>query len=98
MLRFASSTPHGRARRQSRRIFLEQLEDRSLLSAIITVNSVADADVRDSELTLREAILVTNRSLAVASLTAAEQAQITGTPSSGDVDTIAFNIPGSGVQ
>src|SRR5262245_31951520 len=74
-----------------RRLFLEQLEDRSLLAAVITVNSTADSDTRDTVLTLREAVLVNNRTLAVATLTAAEQAQVVGTPSSADADTI--NVP-----
>lgn len=93
--------PHPRSRRvvnRYRRILLEQLEDRSLLAATITVNSFLDTDTRDDALTLREAILINNRTLAVGSLSAAEQAQVSGTPTSGDTDTIAFNIPGSGVQ
>src|SRR5262245_25239778 len=86
------------ASQKARRLFLELLENRSLLSAIITVNSANDDDVRNSELTLREAILINNRTLSVASLTAAEQAQVSGTPTNADTDTINFNIPGSGVQ
>ena len=44
-----------------RRLFFEPLEERSLLAAVITVNSTLDTDVRDSALTLREAILNTTR-------------------------------------
>jgi VCBS repeat-containing protein len=87
-----------RSARRSRRMFFEQLEDRSLLAAMITVTSTADTNARDTVLTLREAILVNNRTLAVSSLSAAEQAQVSGTPTSSDTDTIAFNIPGSGVR
>ncbi|HMC11963.1 MAG TPA: hypothetical protein VKH44_11760 [Pirellulaceae bacterium] len=75
---------------------VEQFEDRSLLSAIITVNSNADSDDRDSMLTLREAIEISNRTLAVPKLSATEQTLVNGTPTSTDTDTIAFNILGTG--
>src|SRR5947208_15967129 len=87
--------------RQFRRLFLEQLADRRMLSAVITVNSTDDSDIRDNVLTLREAIEVNNRTLSVNSLTSSEQLQVVGTPSSTDTDTIAFNIQSSvpvGVQ
>jgi hypothetical protein len=76
---------------------LELLEDRFAPAATITVNSALDNDVRDNPLTLREAILVNNRTLAVASLTAAEKVQVAGSPSDGDADTIAFAIPAGDV-
>lgn len=76
----------------------EQLENRALLAAVITVNSTLDSNVRDNFLTLRESILVSNRTLAVATLSAAEQAQVSGSPTNADTDTIGFNIPGAGVQ
>src|SRR5438876_12283893 len=93
----------SRARRvkflnRSRSLCLERLEQRTLLAAVITVNSADDTDTRDTVLTLREAIEVNNRTLTVASLTAAEQAQVNGTPTSTDADTIHFNISGSGVH
>src|SRR5262245_15935518 len=81
-----------------RRLFLEQLEDRSLLAAVITVNSAIDNNVRDQFLTLREAILISNRTLDIAALTSLELLQVAGTPTAADTDTIAFNIAGSGVQ
>src|SRR5690349_9027375 len=84
--------------RRCRRLTVEPLEDRALLAAAITVNSTLDTDARDSVLTLREAIEINNRTLPVASLTGAEQAQISGTPNATSADTIAFSIPGSGVQ
>lgn len=70
----------------------EQLEPRSLLAAVITVNTAADEDIRNASLSLREAILVNNRSLAVSSLTPDEQAQVSGTTGD-DSDQINFNIP-----
>ena len=82
----------------SRRLQIESLEVRRLLAATITVNSTADSDVRDAFLTLREAILINNRTLSVASLSAQEQAQISGMPTAGDTNTIGFNIPGAGPQ
>lgn len=81
-----------------RRLFLEPLEDRALLAAVITVNSNVDSNSRDSVLSLREAILVNNRTLSVSSLSTAEKAQVSGTPGSSDTDTIAFNITGTGVK
>jgi hypothetical protein len=87
-----------RAHKRFRQFFVEQLEDRAMLAATITVNSVADINARDDALTLREAILINNRTLDVALLTAAEQVYVSGTPTSADTDTIAFNIPGQGMQ
>ncbi|HEY2413883.1 MAG TPA: dockerin type I domain-containing protein [Pirellulaceae bacterium] len=81
-----------------RRLIVETLETRTLLAATITVNSALDNDVRDAVLTLREAIEVSNRTLAIASLTNQEQAQVSGTPTANDADTIGFNIPGGGVR
>ena len=71
---------------------IEQLEPRSLLAAVITVNTAADENTRDASLSLREAILVNNRTLAVSSLTPAEQAQVSGVTGD-DADRINFNIP-----
>lgn len=91
--------PSRTSQRRKRTILgFERLENRRLLAAVLTVNSTLDTDARDNFLTLREAILVNNRTLAVATLNAAEQAQVVGTPTNADTDTIAFNIPGSGVQ
>ncbi len=46
--------------------------------ATLIVNGADDTDARDSELTLREAIEVVNKTVAIGSLSAGEQAQITG--------------------
>lgn len=73
----------------------EWLEPRRLLAATITVNSSGDSNARDAAITLREALLISNRSLAVASLSAAEKALVVGTPTISDADTIAFNLPAS---
>ena len=71
----------------------ELLEDRRLLAAVITVNSTADSDVRDDFLTLREALRLNNRTLSFAALSTAEKAQVVGTSTAADADTIQFNIP-----
>ncbi len=76
---------------------LEILEDRLAPAATITVNSTLDTMSPDNVLTFREAIAINNRSMDVSSLTPLEQAQVSGTPTSTDRDTIAFNIPGTGV-
>lgn len=67
-------------------------------AAIITVNSNSDINVRDNFLTFREAILVSNGALGLAALSAAEQAQVSGTPASPGLDEIRFNIGGGGAQ
>ena len=82
----------------SRRSAFETLEDRRLLAATVTVNSPLDTDARDGVLTLREAIEINNRTLLPATLTAGELAQVSGTPTDTDTDTIAFNISGGGVH
>jgi hypothetical protein len=64
--------------------------------AVVTVNSNDDSNNRDKSLTLREAILVANGTLPLSSLTALEQAQISGTPAHGGLTEIRFRIPGSG--
>src|SRR4051812_8694156 len=93
-MRSASSrSRRGAFFNRSRSLCLERLEQRTLLAAVITVNPADDTDTRDTVLTLREAIEVNNRTLTVAALTASEQAQVSGTPTSADADTIAFNIP-----
>lgn len=80
------------------RSIIEQLESRCML-ATITVNTVADDNARDDFLSLREAILLANGGLSYSAATQAEKAQITeGTPGADHPDTIAFNIPGSGLH
>ncbi len=73
----------------------EVLEDRQLL-AVITVNSVGDADGADGSetLSLRQAIEVSNGTLAVSSLTAAQQSLVDGGLST--PNTIDFALPGTG--
>jgi hypothetical protein len=84
--------------RRRRQLLAEQLESRSLLAAVITVNSALDIGAPDDVLTLREAIEISNRTLDVSLLTPKQQAQIVGTPTDSDTDTIAFNVPGAGVH
>ena len=75
--------------------------------ATITVNSTADTNTRDNDLTLREAIMLANGGLAVGDLLEEECAEVSnstyGPPCSttdsigaGSADTIEFNIPGTG--
>ncbi|MHB9068390.1 MAG: RHS repeat-associated core domain-containing protein [Pirellulaceae bacterium] len=87
-------TQRRRKVRRTRRLAFEFLEQRRLL-AVMTVNGTADSNARDAILTLREAILLNNRTLTVAELTTSEQGQVSGTPTDADRDTIAFNIPTS---
>ena len=48
--------------------------------ATITVNGTADTNTRDNALTLREALLLLDGTLAVGDLTTAEAVQVVGTP------------------
>jgi hypothetical protein len=66
------------------------LEGRQLL-ATITVNTTADGTNSDSTLSLRQAIEISNGTLAVSSLSTQQQAQVSGKV--GGSNTIDFNIP-----
>src|SRR5262245_20870698 len=88
----------GKAASQKSRVRpqLELLEDRCT-PATLTANSVLDNDVRDSVLTLREAIQVANGT--PVNLTMDEQAQVIGVlQGETGQDTIAFNIPCAGTR
>ena len=76
--------------RRRKKLQVEVLEDRQLLSTI-TVNTTADDTSPDATLSLREAIEVSNGTLAVSSLSTQEQAQVSGAV--GSTNTIDFNIP-----
>ncbi|HEY7113259.1 MAG TPA: FG-GAP-like repeat-containing protein, partial [Thermoanaerobaculia bacterium] len=65
--------------------------------ATIVVNTTDTADARDGVLSLAEAVRIANGTLDVAALTAAEKAQVSGTPANPGLDAIHFAIPGSGV-
>ena len=86
-MRGSFCTPKVRRRRG---MHVELLEDRQLL-ATITVNSTAGDTSADSTLSLRQAIEVSNGTLAVTSLSTQEQAQVSGAV--GTTNTINFNIP-----
>jgi Bacterial Ig-like domain (group 3) len=97
--RVSVSVVSGQSRRgpyrHRARPMTEVLEGRQLLATII-VNTTGDADGADgsSTLSLRQAIEISNGTLAIGSLTAAQSAQVSGplaTP-----NTIDFDIPGTG--
>ena len=91
MRRSASIKTRTVARSQTRWLCVERLEARALL-ANITVNTAADDnDPTSSTLSLREAIEISNRTLAVSALSPQAQAQVSGALSK--PNTIAFNIP-----
>ncbi len=71
---------------------LELLEDRQLL-ATLTVNTTADGASPDATLSLRQAIDVSDGTLAVSSLSTQEQAQVSGAVGTSNI--IDFNIPTS---
>ena len=73
---------------------VESLESRRLL-AILTVDTAGDSnEPTDPTLSLRDAIEVSNGTLAVSALSSQAQAQISG--ALGSPNTIDFDIPGTG--
>jgi hypothetical protein len=76
--------------RVRKKLQLERLEGRQLLSTI-TVNTTADGTTPGAALSLRQAIEVSNGTLPLSSLTAQEQAQVSGPV--GATNTIDFDIP-----
>src|SRR5262249_28362054 len=86
-MQWSSLTQKSRRRRKMQ---LELLEERQLLATMI-VNTTADDTAADASLSLREAIEVSDGMVAVSSLSAQEQAQVSGTV--GATNTIDFNIP-----
>jgi Bacterial Ig-like domain (group 3) len=75
--------------RRRQRLSVDVLEDRQLL-ATITVNTAGDTTAGAS-LSLRQAIEISDGTLSVSSLSAQEQAQVSGAV--GATNTIDFNIP-----
>ena len=73
-MRWSSRTPKLRRRSKMQ---VEVLEDRQLL-ATITVNTAADPATPGTTMSLREAIEVSNGTLAVSSLSTQQQAQVSG--------------------
>src|SRR4051794_21271032 len=77
---------------------IEILENRHLLSATITVDTIADTDARNDVLSLREAIEVANGQLSASDLSPRERAQVQGDPAGQAPNRIDFSIPGEGVR
>ena len=77
------------SKKRSRRLFLEPLENRSLLATIV-VTGIGDTIAADGVVTLREAITSANNNANV-------NADVVAVGVYG-ADTINFNIPGSGVH
>src|SRR4051812_41884771 len=75
---------------------IEMLESRQLLSTITVNTSIDEDDHTDATLSLREAIQVSNGTLAVGALSQQAQAQVVGAQAA--INTIDFDIPGAGVH
>src|SRR5262245_55194845 len=83
---------------RSRRLFLEQFEDRRLLAAVITVTTGADdLTPDDGSVSLREAITAANANSDLGDPDIAAQLAAQAPNTLGAGDTIQFNISGSGV-
>jgi hypothetical protein len=69
----------------------------ALAAASITVDTISDEDISDSELSIREAILLANDGIGASGLNRAlsvgEADNVTGTPGAASVDTITFSDP-----
>ncbi len=76
--------------RRRQRLSVDVLEDRQLL-ATITVNTTADDTTAGATLSLRQAIEISDGTLAVSSLSPQEQAQVSRAVAA--TNTIDFNIP-----
>ncbi|MDG3008047.1 beta strand repeat-containing protein [Paludisphaera mucosa] len=92
-------------RRFAHRMFGPEILEERRTPATISVTSPLDADPsapasRDDQLTLREAILIANGALPLGTLTAGEQALVSGPLNTGPAtpDRIEFDVPGAGVQ
>ncbi len=91
--KYRKPRPTSTLRRNYFRPTLETLEARLAPSATITVNSTLDNNVRDTVLTFRETRAVSDRNILVTDLSAAEQAQVLGTPVQGETNTIVSFQP-----
>jgi hypothetical protein len=78
----------------TRRLRFELLEPRQLLATLV-VNTAADTVTVGDTLSLRQAIELSNGTLAFSALSSQEQGQVSGDLSA--ANTIDFDIPGSGV-
>lgn len=104
--RVPSRPVSGPRRRPRRRPSLERLEERSLLSLTITVNTTTDTyDPNDGVLSLREAIAISDGLLPLSSLGTTDRAQVLVLPSppSGGggpppPNTILFDLPVGSIQ
>ncbi len=76
--------------RRRKRVRVEVLEDRQILSTI-TVNTTADDTTAGATLSLRQAIEVSDGTLSVSSLSSQEQGQVSGAV--GELNLIDFKIP-----
>jgi FG-GAP-like repeat len=94
----ARPRPAAYRRPRCARPAVEILETR-LTPATLTVNTLVDENTfggTDPTLSLREAIELTDGTLAVSSLSPAEQAQVSGTPhTAGVTDHIGFSVQGT---
>ncbi|WP_406695704.1 Calx-beta domain-containing protein [Singulisphaera sp. Ch08] len=77
---------------------VEAMERRQLLATIIVTTALDENNPADLTISLREAISLTNGTLAVADLNPLVQSQVIGTPSTSAQDSIEFAIPGIGLQ
>ncbi len=87
-----------RLRRSQRSLGFEPLEPRELLATIV-VNTTGDGnDPTAATISLREAIEISNGTLAVSALSGAAQGLVFGTVTAGVPNTIGFALPTGSIQ
>src|SRR5438067_6702403 len=88
------STCRGRSRLPSRRLFLEPLENRTLLATITVTTTADDVTPNDGTVSLREAITAINAGNAAGY----PEISLQNPGTFGTNDTINFNLPSGGRQ
>jgi len=88
------SDSRSRRARLSRpaKLFVERMEDRCLLATIVVNTALDSAISNDGDISLREAIHLTNGTLSVAQLDPISSSRITGVPGGSVRDEIVFGI------
>jgi len=93
---FDSRSRRGRLSRPAK-LFVERMEDRCLLATIVVNTALDSAISNDGDISLREAIHLTNGTLTVAQLDPISSSRINGVPGGSVRDEIVFNIPSLGL-
>jgi len=89
----ARTPRHDRRRTATRKLSLEHLESRELLATILVTTASDAAVTLGTEISLRQAIAISNGDLAVSALTPRQQSLVIGPLSDPAPNSIVFDIP-----